>query len=277
MGRSTQPNRRNAVVSRDANNARPRESSPEFINSALATCYAVCWVAPLVAPWTVANNVLPHGWRDVDVSRPPPVNHYATRVLDLAGLASLAVNRSVRHAGSCTRNGRGSKHGPLFGVWLPLWLVSRGNNRRALRCEHATCNQYQENPRRSFMFLRRPRRRRSARPACPESEFRFRSAICLATFSCQSRAGKRIDARAVRTGALGARNASTSAECAIHLHKRMGLCDCDHASPVHRGVVGPRRTMAGRRSEEHTSELQSRGHLVCRLLLEKKNDIQRRH
>src|SRR5690625_6376205 len=30
------------------------------------------------------------------------------------------------------------------------------------------------------------------------------------------------------------------------------------------------------RSEEHTSELQSRGHLVCRLLLEKKN-IDRQH
>src|SRR5690625_6622399 len=29
--------------------------------------------------------------------------------------------------------------------------------------------------------------------------------------------------------------------------------------------------MYARRSEEHTSELQSRGHLVCRLLLEKKN------
>src|SRR5690625_6724716 len=29
--------------------------------------------------------------------------------------------------------------------------------------------------------------------------------------------------------------------------------------------------MLGTRSEEHTSELQSRGHLVCRLLLEKKN------
>src|SRR5690625_6676055 len=27
------------------------------------------------------------------------------------------------------------------------------------------------------------------------------------------------------------------------------------------------------RSEEHTSELQSRGHLVCRLLLEKKNNV----
>src|SRR5690625_5450934 len=29
------------------------------------------------------------------------------------------------------------------------------------------------------------------------------------------------------------------------------------------------------RSEEHTSELQSRGHLVCRLLLEKKNEKNR--
>src|SRR2546422_6393901 len=32
----------------------------------------------------------------------------------------------------------------------------------------------------------------------------------------------------------------------------------------------PRRHTAGDRSEEHTSELQSRLHLVCRLLLEKK-------
>src|SRR5207253_8521667 len=32
------------------------------------------------------------------------------------------------------------------------------------------------------------------------------------------------------------------------------------------------RYLAGR-SEEHTSELQSRGHLVCRLLLEKKKQI----
>src|SRR5256884_6355848 len=31
------------------------------------------------------------------------------------------------------------------------------------------------------------------------------------------------------------------------------------------------RLYAGTRSEEHTSELQSRLHLVCRLLLEKKN------
>src|SRR5690625_7038967 len=31
------------------------------------------------------------------------------------------------------------------------------------------------------------------------------------------------------------------------------------------------RNFGNRRSEEHTSELQSRGHIVCRLLLEKKN------
>src|SRR2546429_2042315 len=32
-------------------------------------------------------------------------------------------------------------------------------------------------------------------------------------------------------------------------------------------------TVADARSEEHTSELQSRLHLVCRLLLEKKNNV----
>src|SRR5437870_5093761 len=33
------------------------------------------------------------------------------------------------------------------------------------------------------------------------------------------------------------------------------------------------RSLINDRSEEHTSELQSRGHLVCRLLLEKKKDL----
>src|SRR3989442_10609447 len=38
-------------------------------------------------------------------------------------------------------------------------------------------------------------------------------------------------------------------------------------------ILGDRRAVRPRegRSEEHTSELQSRPHLVCRLLLEKKN------
>src|SRR5690625_6589284 len=38
-----------------------------------------------------------------------------------------------------------------------------------------------------------------------------------------------------------------------------------------RGRRCRRREPDRQRSEEHTSELQSRGHLVCRLLLEKKN------
>src|SRR5438045_5842772 len=40
------------------------------------------------------------------------------------------------------------------------------------------------------------------------------------------------------------------------------------AGRQHRGIQGRRE----QRSEEHTSELQSLRHLVCRLLLEKKNE-----
>src|SRR6266702_7149271 len=40
-----------------------------------------------------------------------------------------------------------------------------------------------------------------------------------------------------------------------------------------RDARSPCRRLIDARSEEHTSELQSRGHLVCRLLLEKKKKI----
>src|SRR2546422_3422721 len=42
-------------------------------------------------------------------------------------------------------------------------------------------------------------------------------------------------------------------------------------------VTAPASRQIRDRSEEHTSELQSRLHLVCRLLLEKKKIIRRRH
>src|SRR5439155_9504216 len=42
-------------------------------------------------------------------------------------------------------------------------------------------------------------------------------------------------------------------------------------TPVSRGRKVRSKASGANRSEEHTSELQSRGHLVCRLLLEKKN------
>src|SRR5690606_42119660 len=49
--------------------------------------------------------------------------------------------------------------------------------------------------------------------------------------------------------------------------------DCWSRSPTACGYrAGPNRAaVSGCRSEEHTSELQSRENLVCRLLLEKKN------
>src|SRR5947208_6090661 len=46
------------------------------------------------------------------------------------------------------------------------------------------------------------------------------------------------------------------------------------ASPEPAGAGNPHRL---RRSEEHTSELQSPDHLVCRLLLEKKNVLMLSH
>src|SRR3712207_8755943 len=60
-------------------------------------------------------------------------------------------------------------------------------------------------------------------------------------------------------------------------HARGGLLDgaegpLEDASP---GRHPPARR-GGTRSEEHTSELQSRQYLVCRLLLEKKKNIGRR-
>src|SRR5256885_5679297 len=45
-------------------------------------------------------------------------------------------------------------------------------------------------------------------------------------------------------------------------------------SPVNFVGGDCRSSIVGRRSEEHTSELQSPCNLVCRLLLEKKNDDQ---
>src|SRR5439155_13101863 len=51
-------------------------------------------------------------------------------------------------------------------------------------------------------------------------------------------------------------------------HKRLALAVLQTVVDDYRG--SSYRRAAGFRSEEHTSELQSRGHLVCRLLLEKK-------
>src|SRR5206468_12715659 len=57
-----------------------------------------------------------------------------------------------------------------------------------------------------------------------------------------------------------------------HLCQRSRCCFAKDSTRATNEVVVPRSSSgyAGTRSEEHTSELQSRSDLVCRLLLEKK-------
>src|SRR2546422_3224279 len=52
------------------------------------------------------------------------------------------------------------------------------------------------------------------------------------------------------------------------LQPRVAAAAARHATAL--GKTGVARDILEKRSEEHTSELQSRLHLVCRLLLEKK-------
>src|SRR3712207_8154852 len=78
-------------------------------------------------------------------------------------------------------------------------------------------------------------------------------------------------------GSAGELASSGAPAGAVRRHHR-GALDHGHASRPHAGGDGccadrrVRRTIA-RRSEEHTSELQSRQYLVCRLLLEKKKEL----
>src|SRR5690625_6315843 len=56
----------------------------------------------------------------------------------------------------------------------------------------------------------------------------------------------------------------------LDLSKEYGL-----GETLGEAVLRPTKIYA-KRSEEHTSELQSRGHLVCRLLLEKKKTMKKK-
>src|SRR5690625_3617026 len=81
------------------------------------------------------------------------------------------------------------------------------------------------------------------------------------------------------SGPTGRRFLNYSAESnlkavSLELGGRAGyLVDAEHARDfdmIASDIIGA--AFGTSRSEEHTSELQPRGHLVCRLLLEKKND-----
>src|SRR5207253_8254296 len=74
-----------------------------------------------------------------------------------------------------------------------------------------------------------------------------------------------------------------SSDLPVHQHGCSAGCESNRDDQFHQqwhALAGARNNRPDRvcdtegvpRSEEHTSELQSRGHLVCRLLLEKKKN-----
>src|SRR5690625_6700968 len=81
--------------------------------------------------------------------------------------------------------------------------------------------------------------------------------------------GSPVSARSIRSSASsGSRKKSPDIETRA---KRPASTSTSTATSLPPGTLySPRMRPIVCRSEEHTSELQSRGHLVCRLLLEKK-------
>src|SRR5207253_8534522 len=70
---------------------------------------------------------------------------------------------------------------------------------------------------------------------------------------------------------------ASNAQLAANVRRTVPVITCSCAPAIGPrtsaiAATSPEARHAGTRSEEHTSELQSRGHLVCRLLLEKKKN-----
>src|SRR3989442_3138994 len=82
---------------------------------------------------------------------------------------------------------------------------------------------------------------------------------------------------AVRLLMLGMGPAAELMSSPLELFSTLTIILTRVMSPASRMTVGVTSSLSRARSEEHTSELQSRPHLVCRLLLEKKKRARRKH
>src|SRR5207253_9616223 len=87
--------------------------------------------------------------------------------------------------------------------------------------------------------------------------------------------------RGDRLGGSGARDDVLTLRVGEHVavEHRLARAAVAREGDAGPGIVFTRDCSTGEavRSEEHTSELQSRGHLVCRLLLEKKNKNKKKY
>src|SRR3989442_5748906 len=92
----------------------------------------------------------------------------------------------------------------------------------------------------------------------------------------------------IRRAAYGSAGIGSGRRLGGGVSRRHGRCDLTRKHRSHKlqghienpgsgGRVNEARDCSEDRSEEHTSELQSRPHLVCRLLLEKKTVTNRSH
>src|SRR5439155_25950374 len=103
----------------------------------------------------------------------------------------------------------------------------------------------------------------------------LRAPLVVETLACQADqldeqvAGRHGPGGPLAASLCGGRQARRRTGAADVLEKPLAFLE-GHVAHQPPGRAA-RRTVKERRSEEHTSELQSRGHLVCRLLLEKKN------
>src|SRR3712207_8638190 len=78
---------------------------------------------------------------------------------------------------------------------------------------------------------------------------------------------------ASETGSVGGVDAAGNRASASTRRASATACSGDSARPASHAAA----KVPAARSEEHTSELQSRQYLVCRLLLEKKKNIEDTH